>query len=228
MVKVFNNQPATLYPISDSTRRALAVAVEDEQIANELVDAIDTSRSVTGQIVLSDEDFRKGTIGPTDDTIGTTPTIHVLLFDAVNELLSGHIMFPLALDRTRPIEVHHQIMLSTAQTNGDTLDLAMDYVITQPEIPGQGFNKTSTHLTTSVTFTTENGLSAGDIYHLNFTIDPLDADNPLADSDAIGMEIHMDNVNDVAQFHWAMAFINYFDAHPLPADVINPSGEDHH
>ncbi|KKN63680.1 hypothetical protein LCGC14_0499140 [marine sediment metagenome] len=46
MARVFDNQPDTIYPITAPTRRKLAVALEDTEAANELVDAIDSSRSV--------------------------------------------------------------------------------------------------------------------------------------------------------------------------------------
>lgn len=211
MTKVFDNQPATIYPITDSTRRKLAVALEDPEAANELVGAIDAARDNESSIILPGEDFRKGAIGPTDTTIGSTPTIHVLNFDAVTELLSGHTFFPIGMDLTYQLTYELQVMLANPQSDGDVLDMAMDYVVVRENETGAGFDKTSTHLETSTTFTTENGLAVNDIYHIHFTIPVNDSDNPLEGADGIGVEFHLANLTDVASINFAQARIRYRD-----------------
>ena len=81
MVRIFDSQPDTLYPITSPTRRKLAVALEETEAANELVDAIDSARSVEiTQVSLN------YTALPIDDVIlcdATDGSITVIMFSAV-------------------------------------------------------------------------------------------------------------------------------------------------
>jgi hypothetical protein len=220
-VEIFTSEPDTTYPISDPTRRKLAVSMEDPTAANEILDALDNARSNTGQMIIDLSAFKIGVTFPAPETIGTTPTVNVLLFTATNELVSGTTLFPDALDRTRPVQFKLEFALSAGQTNGDVLDITADY-IAAGHGPGNGYAKTSTNLTSSVTCTTAQGLGIGDVYHVDFILQPLDANNPLADAESISFEFHMTNVDEVTEIYFVGGAITFFDAHPGPPEGIMP------
>jgi hypothetical protein len=162
------------------------------------------------QIVLTIDNFRKGASAPTDVTIGTTPTVPGLRFAATNELLSALIMLPFNVDTTVPIEIIFIWSLVSSETNSDTLDVTMDYNIIKAASTGDGLAKTSTQLTETTTVTTANGLAAGDIYAMIFSLDPDDADNPIEESSSgVAVEIHLTNITGVASADLVAACVNY-------------------
>lgn len=219
MSKVFDSQPATVYPITTPTRRKLAVALENDEAANELVDAIDSARSVAGQILIDIGVFKRGVNAPAITDLGTSPTVPTLLFTLTNQVVSGTVLFPIDLDRTRNIFFILEFALATTQTAGDVLDIAADYIVVGHG-SGNGYLKTSTHVTSSVAVSAEDGLSEGDVYHVEFELQHDDADNPLLDTEAVAFEFHMDNITDVASIHFVGACISYFDAHPGPNGAL--------
>jgi hypothetical protein len=220
-ISSFDSEPDTTYPISDPTRRKLAVAMEDPAAANEILDALDNARSNTGQMIIDLSAFKIGATFPAPATIGSTPTVNVLLFTSVLQLVSGTTLFPDSLDRTRPIQFKLEFALSTTQTNGDVLDIAADYVAVGHG-PGNGYAKASTHITSSVTCTTAEGLGVADVYHVDFILQPDEATNPLLDAESISFEFHMDNIDEVTEIYFAGASITFFDSHPGPPEGITP------
>ncbi len=159
-------------------------------------------------IILTLQDFRKGTTAPTDVTIGTTPTVPALHFDATNELLTVQAAMPPDWDHGDLI-LELEVVLSAAETNGDTLDLTVDYVATIPQSTGEGPGKASTQLTPSLTVTTANGLAIGDQYAMQIVISAADATNPLADVGTIALEFHLTNITGVEEFNFIAGCIVY-------------------
>lgn len=202
-VKRFDGQPDELLAVSDKSRRKLADALKDTESANEILGP------ERDQILFHLEQFRSGVSAPEDVTVGTSPLIHVLRFHDLPQRLSGHIVFPKNMDKTKGAYFVLQIMLSTIQNEGDTLDLIADYVLVKNHIPGNGYNKASRQITTSVTFTAKQGLGVGDIYEAVFYFPPHDGGNGLIDSDGVGIGFYMANLDEVSEFYFASAYLDY-------------------
>ena len=173
--------------------------------------AVNTSQSLTRSIILTVDDFRKGVTAPTDATIGTTPTIPALLFNATNELLSAHVIMPQNWDHSVDASFDMVWSLAANQTNNDVLSTTVDYTVPIKLSTGDGVAKTSTQLTPTVTVTTANGLATGDIYVVSGTLASADAINPFSAAAALGfcLEFHMTNTTGVASAHFIAACINF-------------------
>ena len=144
-------------------------------------------------------DFRKGATGPSDVTIGTTPTMGALLFDATAELVSLYIAIPEEMDVTVDPILRLQFSLSSTQLNADTCDFTCDYVA--PTLTtAEGLAKASTQVTGQFTAVTGR-LAVGDIYEMDITFDAADATNPLASALGVAFELHLTNVTGVADIH---------------------------
>jgi len=176
------------------------VTLFGEVISNTLLDR---------QIIINGEQFRKGVTAPTDVTIGTTPTIDALRFDAVAELASTFEVLPFNIDPTEDIELNLIWSLANIQINNDTLDMTMDYTAPILLSTANGIAKASTQLTATTTVTTANGLAVGDLYSMLFTMLAGDATNPLANAVGLAMEIHLTNVTGVLAADLVAACINY-------------------
>jgi hypothetical protein len=168
---------------------------------------------LTRQVIITLDDFRKGATSPTDVTIGTTPTIPGLHFDATAELLSIFFPFPLQMDTTIDPQLILIWALSAAETDLDTLDVTLDYTAPVPGTTGSGIGKTSTQLTETVTVTTAAGLAIGDFYAMTFTFDAADATNPLANAVGIAAEFHLTNITGVAEIDLVTACFNFEATH---------------
>lgn len=166
---------------------------------------------LNNSIQIRGSQFRKGVTAPTDVTIGTTPTIGAVLFDATAELASAYMQMPDDWDRNVDCSLTLICSLVNGQTNNDSLDWTLDYTVPITLSTGNGVSKTSTNLTTSVAVTTANGLAVDDMYHAVFTLASADATNPFSDSNSQGfaLEIHLTNVTQVAAIHLQAAVINY-------------------
>lgn len=127
--------------------------------------------------------FRKGVIAPTDTTIGTTPTVPALAFSTTTQLVTFSANMPQRWDKTKNCTLYLIWALSVAETNGDTLDITLDYVAPKKETTGAGPGKTSTQKTGQVTVTTANGLAVGDVYEMAIPILQNDASNGFSDGD---------------------------------------------
>lgn len=163
-------------------------------------------------VILTIDDFRKGATGPSDATIGSTPTIPVLLFNATNELLSLHVVMPIDWDKNNNCSIDFIWSLSASESNDDVLSVTVDYVAVQKNTTGAGIAKTSTQLTPTVTVTTANGLAIGDIYTMGTTLAAADGNNGFArDDKTIGLcfEFHLTNTAGVGEAHFVAACINY-------------------
>jgi hypothetical protein len=132
-------------------------------------------------------------------TIGTTPTIPALLFDATNELASLYHSIPIDADLTQDIILRIQFSLAAVETNLDTCDFTCDY--TAPTLAGgAGIAKTSTQVTGQFTAVTGR-LAIGDIYEMDITFSAGDATNPLAAARGIAFELHLTNTVGVGAIH---------------------------
>lgn len=154
---------------------------------------------VTRTLHLSGDQFRKGATAPTDATLGTTPTVPALLFDATNELASLYHSLPTEADLTVDMTLRLQFSLSSIQVNADTCDFTCDY--TAPTlVTAEGIAKTSTQVTGQFTAVTGR-LAVGDVYVMDITFAAADATNPLASAVGLAFEIHLTNVTGVADVH---------------------------
>jgi hypothetical protein len=145
---------------------------------------------------LSGDQFRKGATAPTDVTIGTTPTVPALLFDATNELASLYHSLPADADLTQDVILRLQFSLAQIETNGDTCDFTCDYTAVTL-LTGEGVAKASTQITGQFTAVTGR-LAVGDIYEMDITFIAGDATNPLATARGLAFEIHLTNTTGVA------------------------------
>lgn len=158
---------------------------------------------------ISGTQFRKGVTAPTDETVGTTPTVPVLRFGNVNELVTVVVPIPPNYQPGTDIEVVVLWSLVNAQLNLDTLDVTCDYVAATLA-GGGGLAKTSTQITGQVTAVTGR-LAAGDLYEMTLTFAAADATNPLASAIELALEIHLTNVTGVAEADLVSGFVQ-FDA----------------
>lgn len=174
---------------------------------------VNTSTTLIRQVSISLADIQKGGTAPTDATINTTPTIPALLFDATNELANIVSKVPKeGSDFTSNPELHLFFALVNSQTNGETLDMTMDYVT--GKIGDNMASKTSTQVTAQTTVTTANGLAAGNFYEIQFTMTAGDANNPFdSDSDYFSGEFHLTNVTGVAAIHMLSGHLEYEGAY---------------
>jgi len=163
--------------------------------------AVNSSTTLTRSSRVSGSQFRKGASAPTDATSGTTPTIPVLLFDAIGELVSLYIPFPTNMDKTATMTLRLFVALSTTESDSDTLDLTTDYTAPLSLSGSNGVGKASTQITDSLTVTTANGLASGDMYELDIAFAPGDATNPTASANGLALEFHLTNVTNVGEFH---------------------------
>lgn len=165
------------------------------------------------QIILTGDQFRNGVTAPTAETVGTTPTIPVLRFDAIAELVSIFEAMPFNWDKTVDVQLVLIWSLVNAQSNGETLDVTMDYTAPQDNATGEGIAKTSTQVTGQVTVTTANGLAVGDLYTMTINLDRNDGDNPFSSADFMAMEFHLTNLTGVAAAHLVSGCINWRALH---------------
>jgi hypothetical protein len=167
--------------------------------------------TLTRSVQVRGSQFRKGASAPTDATIGTTPVIGVLLFDATAETASAFVEPPADWDRSQDCTLRLICSLVNAETNADTLDWTLDYTVPLSLSTGSGIDKTSTNLTDSVTVTTGNGLAAGDIYEASFALASADATNPFSSASSVGfaLEMHLTNITGVSAIHLVEAVLDY-------------------
>ncbi len=147
------------------------------------------------------EQFRKGATAPTDTTIGTTPTVPGLKFDATNELASLTHIMPLDWDKSQNTSLVLVWSLAANETTADVLDVTLDYTALVLGATGQGVAATSSQVLATTVLTTAEGLAIGDIYITIMTMTPGDSNNGYADGDGtigFAMEFHLTNLTDVA------------------------------
>jgi len=177
-----------------------------------LFGAVNTSTALQRSIILTIDDFRKGVTAPADATIGTTPTVPALLFNATNELLSAHVVMPINWDKNVDVSLEWVWSLSTGQTNNDVLSITIDYVTIRRNTTGAGVGKTSTQNTPTTTLITANGLAVGDIHTMSTTLSGADGNNGYSGGDnstGFCFEFHLTNLTGVADIHFISGCINF-------------------
>ncbi len=196
----------TVYPGTDieSIRRAVETLGRNDFELNQ----------VDRSVILTIDDYRKGSTGPSDviGGIGTTPTIPALLFNATGELLSTHTVMPVDWDKGQNCSIDWVWSLSANESNNDVLSITCDYVAIKKETTGAGIAKTSTQLTPTTTVTTANGLAIGDIYTMSATLDKDDTNNGFNVGDkttGLCFEFHLTNTTGVGEAHFISGCINY-------------------
>lgn len=172
-----------------------------------------SSQALSEQIIITAEQFRNGATAPTGVTIGTTPTVDALQFNATNQLVSTFFPLPFNMDRTVNPELVLIWSLAQVENNADTLDLTLDYTAPIDLSTGSGIAKTSTQLTDALTVTTANGLAIGDIYSQAIAFAVGDATNPLASAIGLAIEFHLTNVTGVGTVDLIGACLGYEREH---------------
>ena len=172
------------------------------------------NEALSEQIVLGINNFRKGVTAPADGTLGTTPTTPTILFASTLERLTVGVLMPFNWDRSVDVDLVLLWSLAVAETNADTLDVTVDYVVPIENSTGNGPNKASTQVTGQITATTGNGLAIGDVYAMTISLNRNDATNPYA-STGIGFvfELGLTNTTGVASAHFLAACIAYERSH---------------
>ena len=151
-----------------------------------------------------------GGTAPTRVSIGTSPEVPALLFDATNENAEMSIVIPTDFDFTQDPTFALLCNLSNVQNNLDSLDWTMNYNVSRAGETGQGLDKTSTPVTWSTSITTALGLAVNDQYISVVTLDRTDATNPIASgATQIGIEIHLTNIVDVVAIKVSAAQFAY-------------------
>ncbi len=171
--------------------------------------AINSNQVLIRAINFSGAQFGKGGTAPTDVTIGTSPEVPALLFDAVAETASVYTSFLPDMDLSQDMTFRIQFSLVNVQVNDDQLALTIDYVVPVALVTASGPNKTSTQLTPTRNVTTGEGLAVNDVYEITGTISAGDGSNPLAGGAGIAIEIHLTNLTGVAAIHIIDADLQY-------------------
>lgn len=165
----------------------------------------------SAQLIIGLDQFELGVTPPTVLTVGDSPVIAALRFNATAESASVFAQMPSNWNRSVDVEIILAIQLASASSDGNMLDLLLDYVVPRRNATGEGVAKASTHLTPSLTTTTAGGLAGGDAYELRVTLLRADATNPYATGDisGIGFDLRMANVLEVVDFDLLSACISY-------------------
>lgn len=174
--------------------------------------AVNNSTTLLRSVILTIDDFRKGASGPTDTTIGTTPTVPSLQFNATGELCSAHVVMPADWDKTKDCTFDLVFSLRAIEDNDDVLSITVDYTAIKKTTTGAGVNKTSTQLTPTVTVTTANGLAVGDVYVVSATLAQTDGNNGFGSGDKTAgfcFEFHLTNTTGVGDVDLISGCVNY-------------------
>lgn len=154
---------------------------------------VDTRTVLDKQIIIPINNFRRGVTAPSNGVIGVSPTVPVLRFSNTNELASFFMFMPVDWNQSN-IKLVLMFALVNAQINGDTLDMACDYVGTLANATGKGVTKLSTTVAGQTICSTIGGLAIGDTYTIEFSQPASDVNNPLVDAIGVGFEIKMANL----------------------------------
>jgi len=136
----------------------------------------------------------KGGTAPTKASLGTTPTVQGLLFDATDELYQIQFQVPDCWNEVSDITFDLYVVLYQAETAGDSIAFTADYVSVTAE--ADAVTKTSTNITTTE-LVVASCAGEGCLYKVVLTLDYDDTDNPLAKEDVVVAEIHRTNVTNV-------------------------------
>lgn len=168
--------------------------------------AVDTEDTLFRVVPVDVADIRKGSTAPTDVTIGTTPVVAALLFDATAELASLNIVMSPDWDKAQDVSVVLVFALVNAQSDAEVLSVTFDYIRVKKDTTAEGVAaaRTSTQVLATKAVATATGLAVGDVYLLTATLDKDDANNGwAADDDTVMIvaEFHLTNLTGVAAMH---------------------------
>jgi len=170
---------------------------------------VNTSTNLNRQFILPVENLRFGVTAPNANLRGTTPSVPVLTFSNVNELVSSGFTMPIDWDNG-DFGIIYEWALTAVQLNNDTLDVTTNYIAWEnPPESGNNILKTSTALTSQVTVTTANGLAIGDVYRMSDNVLAADANNPLANVKGFSFELNLTNVAGVGSADLISVCISY-------------------
>lgn len=125
---------------------------------------------------------------PTATTVGTTPTVCGLLFDATNERMHISVPVPRGYSDDADLVLRVHFLLNATETANDTADFVVD-LVSQGRESSDAATKTSTQATVSH----DIGSNAGQYtYHAaDIPIDFDDADNPVDAEDLLSFSLGM-------------------------------------
>lgn len=138
----------------------------------------------TGHMQFTLSNFRKGSTAPANATMGDTPAIPYMDFAATNERLGWFITLPDDWSGTGDVELHLTVILTGAETVGDAIEFASDYVVVRSNnasiANGAGGTVTQANTTVTATASVVTGATgAGAEYHVILTFARTDATNPI-------------------------------------------------
>lgn len=171
--------------------------------------AVGSNTALLRTIHFSGGEIGRGVTAPTDVTIGTTPDVPALLFDAVAETGSIFVRFSPDIDRSVDMTLRLLWSLVAVETDTDQLDITIDYVAVIVGTTAQGPDKASTQILATQQVSTAEGLAINDVYQMNITIAAADGTNPLASASGIALEMHLTNLVEVAAIHLLGADLEY-------------------
>lgn len=171
--------------------------------------AVGSNTSLLRTIHFSGGELGRGVTQPTDVTIGTSPEVPALLFDAVAETAAIMVRFSPDMDRSTDMTLRLLWSLVAGQSDTDQLDVTIDYVAVTTGTTALGPSKASTQILATQQVTTAEGLATDDVYQMDITIAAADATNPLAAASGIALEMHLTNLVEVAAIHLLDADLEY-------------------
>lgn len=134
---------------------------------------------------------------PTAVTIGTTPTIRGLLFNATNQKMSCAVVVPAGYSAAADCKLRIWGYLNSAETASDTIDVAIQLLSLQAD-NGELATATSTQYTKSESIGAQNTQYA--LHKLDVVLTYNDATNPIAAGDLLEIEFALSSVASVAGF----------------------------
>lgn len=132
---------------------------------------------------------------PTPVTVGTTPTVRGKVFDATNEKCSFGFRVRQGYSGDADLKVRVVGYLANAETDSDTIDATLTYVVVKPDN-----NEKPTGTSTTATIAKSIGAQS-DQYSLHtadFTLDFDDVTNPIEAGDWVECEFSLSSVASVA------------------------------
>lgn len=145
------------------------------------------------------ESWTLGSTPPTAATVGTTPAMPALLFDATGETVSRGVRVPAGYSGDADLTLRLQFALVTSETAGDDINITLDLVSVNTD-SDEAVTQTSTQATVShdlgATVTQDT------VHTVDLTIDYDDANNPVAAGDWLVLEFHLTNTTTVSSVHF--------------------------
>lgn len=145
------------------------------------------------------EAWTLGSTPPTAATVGTTPAMPALLFDATGETVSIGVRVPAGYSGDADLKLRLHFALVSTETAGDDINVTLDLVCVDTD-SDEAVTQTSTQATVShdlgATVTQDT------VHTVELTIDYDDANNPVAAGDFLVLEFHLTNTTTVASVHF--------------------------